>query len=458
MTRRKSKIRKYKKPIHFNVGMLIFGIIFIYIIISVILYCFSNHVSVYEVTKGKLATNYKYHGFALKEEEIVTAQTSGNITYYAREGEKVGCDSYVYSINSAGNLSEILKSNDGNSDVLNKKELTEIHKDITDFSYTFNKMNFTDVYDFKYDIEENLISSINLNVLEKITANDNKLNLQTYKPPTAGIIVFSTDGYEGVNQDNFKYSYLNDTNYKKISHKSNSVKAGEIIYKLVSSENWNLMIEIDDEVAKKLKDTENIEVKFLKDDSTTWAGVKIFEKEGKRFAKLSFTNSLVRFASDRYVDIELQINDDQGLKIPTSSITKKDFYVIPSDYMTHGGNSKKTGILLETLDEEQKATVKFTPTTLYYSDDKVCYVDTSSFEAGDTLIKPESNERYQLGKKESLTGVYNINKGYPVFKRIEILYQNEEYCIIKSGTDYGLALYDHIALDSNSISEDDIIQ
>ncbi|RDU23053.1 HlyD family efflux transporter periplasmic adaptor subunit [Anaerosacchariphilus polymeriproducens] len=458
MTRRNRKIRKYKKPVHLNIGLIIFSIIFIYIIISVTLYFFSKHISVYEVNKGKLATNYKYHGFAIKEENIVTAQDSGNITYYARECEKVGCSSFIYSINSTGNLSDLLKSTDGNSDILDKKELTEIHKSITDFSYTFNKMDFTDVYDFKYDIEESLISSINLNALEKMNENDSNLNMQTYKAPAAGMILFSTDGYENVSQDNFQYSYLNDTNYRKINHKSNTVKAGDIIYKLVSSENWNLIIEIDEALAKKLEDTENIEVKFLKDDSTTWAGFNIFEKDGKKLAKLSFTNSLVRFASERYIDVELQINDDEGLKIPASSITKKEFYIIPSDYVTHGGNSKKPGFIVEKLDEEQKSAVKFTPTTLYYSDDKVCYVDTSCFNTGDTIIKPDSNERYQLGKKESLIGVYNINKGYAMFKRIEILYQNEEYCIIKSGTDYGLALYDHIALDSDSINEDDIIQ
>ena len=44
--------------------------------------------------------------------------------------------------------------------------------------------------------------------------------------------------------------------------------------------------------------------------------------------------------------------------------------------------------------------------------------------------------------------VYNINKGYAVFKRIEKLSGNGEYFTIAKGTDYGLSVYDHIVLDA----------
>ena len=53
--------------------------------------------------------------------------------------------------------------------------------------------------------------------------------------------------------------------------------------------------------------------------------------------------------------------------------------------------------------------------------------------------------------------MYNINRGYTVFRRIEIIDQNEEYCIVKTGTAYGLSLYDNIVLDSSTVSEDEIL-
>ena len=54
-------------------------------------------------------------------------------------------------------------------------------------------------------------------------------------------------------------------------------------------------------------------------------------------------------------------------------------------------------------------------------------------------------------------GVYNINKGYADFRQIVILYQNEEYAIVKSNTAYGLNVYDYIVLDSATVHDDDFI-
>ena len=51
--------------------------------------------------------------------------------------------------------------------------------------------------------------------------------------------------------------------------------------------------------------------------------------------------------------------------------------------------------------------------------------------------------------------MYNINKGYADFKQIQILSDNEEYSIVKSGTTYGLSVYDYIALDASSVKEND---
>ena len=78
-------------------------------------------------------------------------------------------------------------------------------------------------------------------------------------------------------------------------------------------------------------------------------------------------------------------------------------------------------------------------------------------ENGDLLIKTDSTERYQVGQTEKLSGVYNINKGYTIFRNIEVLYENEEYCIVKEGTSYGLSVYDRIVLNAAAVQEDQVI-
>ena len=74
------------------------------------------------------------------------------------------------------------------------------------------------------------------------------------------------------------------------------------------------------------------------------------------------------------------------------------------------------------------------------------------------ILKSDSTSTYTIGQDvDSLIGVYNINKGYAVFKQINIISQNETYAIVETKTAYGIALYDHIALDGSKVKEDQLI-
>lgn len=58
---------------------------------------------------------------------------------------------------------------------------------------------------------------------------------------------------------------------------------------------------------------------------------------------------------------------------------------------------------------------------------------------------------------ETLYGVYNINKGYAVFREVTVIDANEEYCIVESNNLYGLAAYDYIVLNADEVTEDQIV-
>ena len=85
----KGKITKYRKPLNLNIGMVIFGAIFIYVVICVIAYFQTGHIVRYEVKEGSLAADTIYRGVVLREEAVVLAQAPGYVNYYAREGERV---------------------------------------------------------------------------------------------------------------------------------------------------------------------------------------------------------------------------------------------------------------------------------------------------------------------------------------------------------------------------------
>ena len=95
---------------------------------------------------------------------------------------------------------------------------------------------------------------------------------------------------------------------------------------------------------------------------------------------------------------------------------------------------------------------------IYYESENAYYIDSEFVSSGDIIVKSDSVSTYKIGKDvDSLVGVYNINKGYAVFKQISILSQNDDYAIVETKTAYGLSLYDHIALDGSKIVENQMI-
>jgi hypothetical protein len=166
---------------------------------------------------------------------------------------------------------------------------------------------------------------------------------------------------------------------------------------------------------------------------------------------------MITFCQDRFIDIELLTEDERGLKIPNSSIVEKEFFLVPKEYVTRGGNNYEFGILRETYTDEGVRTTEFLETTIYQETDLEYYLDDMNLRIGDYLVMPDSLERYVVSRRGILVGVYNINKGYADFREINILYQNEEYAIVRPNTRYGLSVYDYIALDAKMVQEDELI-
>jgi hypothetical protein len=157
------------------------------------------------------------------------------------------------------------------------------------------------------------------------------------------------------------------------------------------------------------------------------------------------------------VDIEIDDDDEEGLKIPNSAIAQKEFFIIPAEYMTKGGSDGADGVLKEKYDEEGNVQYVFVETTVYSSNDDEYYVDNTNLSVGDYIQKPDSTDKMAVSKSGTLTGVYNMNKGYADFKQITIIAQNDEYAIVSSNTMYGLTVYDRIVLDAKSVNTDDFI-
>lgn len=445
-----------------NIGMVIFATIFVYIIICVIGYFQTEHIVGYSVKEGSLTSNTIYKGLALREEKIVTSTDAGYVNYFAREGERAAVGNLIYTIDETGKLSDYIKSNESGENTLSDADLSELKTEIVSFTSNFDRSDFASVYNFKYNVEGTVLKLANYNILENVDALNGASGTSLINycyADESGIVVYSTDGYEDMTLQDVTKDSFDQESYEKIHLVNNELIAkGDPVYKLATNEDWSVVIPVDEDLAAQLEEEEYVKVRFLKNQYTAWGKVTInTNADGDSFAALTFTNSMITFCTDRFVDIELILEDESGLKIPNSAIVEKEFFIVPKEYVTQGGNSNSYGVLLETYDENGNATTKFVETNIYDETETEYYLDDSILRAGNYLLKPDSTDKYAVSKTGSLIGVYNINKGYADFKQVSILYQNDEYSIVKSNTSYGLNVYDYIVLDAATVHDNEFI-
>ncbi len=458
---RNNKIVKYRKPLNINIGMVIFAVILVYIVICVFMYFTQKHVEGHQVTVGSLSTNNIYKGIALRDEEIITASQAGYVNYYAREGERVGVGNLVYTLDESGRLADYLNTEVSGS-TLTSQDLAELKSEILGFVNNFDPEYFSSVYDFKFSVQGTVLKLANANILENIDSINQAgiAELISFcNAPDTGIVIYSMDGYEDKTAQELTEADFDVRNYEKTQLISNElIAAGDPVYKLSTNEDWSIVIQVDSDKADELLEKEFVKVKFLKNQDTSWGEVSRHTNEaGEIFVELSFNNSMVTFCTDRFIDIELILEDETGLKIPNSSIVKKEFFIVPKEYVTKGGNGNSDGVLRETYAEDGTVTTEFVETAIHGETETEYYLDDISLRIGEYILKPESTEKYALSKRGSLTGVYNINKGYADFKQIDVLYDNDEYSIVKSNTQYGLSAYDYIVLDAQAVEDDEFI-
>lgn len=440
-------LTKIRSVLSFNIGTIIFGAIFLYMGVTLLMYLTSNDISTYQVVSGPLAKNKNYTGLVIRDEEVITADSAGYVTYYARDNAKVKKNGIVYSIGESKTNSVSMELTDSALDSIRRK--------ISSFTSTYNPTDYNDIYSFKYELEGSLLSHAGVS-----TAGNKNATLGNQTLCAAvddGIVMYSMDGYEDYDISTLRESDINKKSYDLQKLKTEKkVAAGDPIYKIIKSEEWSLCIPLTANEVIQLSDRSTIRVKFLKDNVTQIAKFVIHtNQDGTYWGELKFDSGMIRYTSDRYLEIELVTNSQSGLKIPISSVVQKDFYIIPEAFLTKSGNS--SGFMIERVNDKEGEGPVMEYLTIYEHSNGHYYVDTNDVSEGDIVTMPESTNRYIIGKTESLQGVYCINKGYAQFRKIILVDKNDEYCIVETGTSYGLSQFDHIVYDSSSVNEQQIL-
>ena len=458
---RKNRAEKDDKVTYFarghmiNLGLVIFLIILLYTMYFVVQYISEDRVSVYEVEQGSIVRDSVYTGIAIRNETVVESTSSGSyiISYYASAGEKAGVSTLVYSLSKNESITELYSDTVSQSEYLSDDVLSDLNRQFLEFTATYSDLNYSDVYSFTASVNNSLTESLNSSALSYLQEADAADDVDLFYASQPGVIAYYTDGYESLSSSDVTVEMIENQSADRVTYSNgDSVSKGDVVYKLTNDENWDVVISVSESMAEELEEMSVVEVEFAKDSRSAWASVTIRRDGDAYLAVLSFTNSMARYSDDRFLTLTLKLDDVDGLKIPNSAITEKTFYVIPSSFITY--DDTEDSYTMQILSDNGTAETIYPE--IYHAADEEYYVLSDDLSSGMTIVDLDSNTG-TVFETAVLKGCYNINKGYAVFKQIEVLYESESYTIVADDTDYGLSQYDYIALNASSVTDGQII-
>ena len=455
MAGRKNNVVKFSKKPDINIGLIIFIVIFIYIVISVLIFAFSKKTSIYEVNAGSLTVDNIYTGFVLRNETLVTSNYSGNVNYFLGNGERASIGTVVYSVDETGRVYEKIKQSI--SSELDSKEINTIKDMLTDFTMNYSTSEFYNLYDYKEDISSKIYEFQNNDIAEQldtfIEETDSTNLFHIIDAKKTGIVSYVVDGYEKSDENVLNKELFDNNDYTRTNLQNlEIINKDDVAYKLVTNDEWYIYIPFNENEASIYADSNTILLEFTDTDINCEGKLEIINIGGEKYGKITLNKYMINFIENRYVNVKISKDNYVGLKIPVSAVFEKSFYTIPKEYLTPSGTFIK-----KYFDENGNVCTDPIVPNIYEENDIYYYVSMNDFNSGDILILPDSDTTYVVGTMEELTGVYCVNKGYVVFRKINIIERNSEYCIISKGTKYGLSIYDHIVLDHTTAKENEIV-
>lgn len=467
MSRKNRNVVKYRKPFRLNVGSVIFLFIFIYLVIIVISYFSSSRSTIYEVVQKKIADNNTCEGIILRSEKVKTNDTAGYINFYVKDGDRVAKNSTIYSVDESGKIYDMLVANETNQ-TISSEDSTRVRNYLKSFQKNFNYSDFSQVAELRTNIDKAILDFSHLalsDAMQELVKNSDGAHMFKLVPTkTSGIFYSTLDGFESLKESDVTTDIFKKDAEKETISYDTAITQGTPIYKIITNESWSIVCNLTEEQYNKLVDKENngntrVSIRFAKDGFETTVPFKTFTRDGGYFATLTLEKYMISYMEDRFITVELLLNSAEGLKIPKSSLIEKEFYVVPISYFTTAGENNALGLAKKVYTENGNVNYEFIETSMVAKVDEECaYIEKSSFDKGSIIQNPSTQKEYTIEKTGTLKGVYNVNKGYCVFRQVEILYENEEFCIVSDNTYNGLSNYDHILLDSSAAGENEIIK
>ena len=342
------KRRKIKHSKVFLIG------IFAYIIINGITVFIGKNIDTLVVSNEKIEEYITTKGLLVRDEHIINSTMTGNIEAYFKEGDKVkNLDkvAYVYNNNiDEANFKEleslekeVIQIEEGQSSIIkadvdkvNKK--IEKNKDNIQTKLIQGKLGISkEVVELEEHIKDKnklLKSDLNskpiINKKEEINKLNNKIEknsdiLQTNK---SGIISYKFDGNESkYNIDNISELNIDDIEYTENEYidilNEGVIKHGQPIARIINNIKQYLAIVVEENEIMNFKENNSVIIRD-KNNQINAKVHNIYTKNDKNIVVFEISEQNIEINDTRVAEFDIIYKSIEGIKIPKSSIVKKD--------------------------------------------------------------------------------------------------------------------------------------
>ena len=342
------KRRKIKHSKVFLIG------IFAYIIINGITVFIGKNIDTLVVSNEKIEEYITTKGLLVRDEYIINSTMTGNIEAYFKEGDKVkNLDkvAYVYNNNiDEANFKEleslekeVIQIEEGQSSIIkadvdkvNKK--IEKNKDNIQTKLIQGKLGISkevvELEEYIKDKNKLLKSDLNskpiINKKEEINKLNNKIEknsdiLQTNK---SGIISYKFDGNESkYNIDNISELNIDDIEYTENEYidilNEGVIKHGQPIARIINNIKQYLAIVVEENEIMNFEENNSVIIRD-KNNQINAKVHNIYTKNDKNVVVFEISEQNIEINDTRVAEFDIIYKSIEGIKIPKSSIVKKD--------------------------------------------------------------------------------------------------------------------------------------
>ena len=475
MADKNNKVIHYKNRWHGSVIGFLFIFIFIYLAVQLYFFFTKEKISIFEVQEKALysiATDYK--GFITRDEQIVTLKNDAYVNYSVREGLKTALGSTIYTTQDISAITDALLKEYSSAQILSTSSISTLKTKLEKAARHDLDSNFSLAYQDKNDLEVSVLDAylmIASDALDSFSSED----AYCVKSDQSGYVLFRTDTYDGYSPEDVTRSCFDEESYSmKVYANGEQRKKGDFAYKLVSDDSFCITFPISDTDAARYRNKKYLSIKLTSIGVTVNGSFYLHTaSDGTSMATVSLNKYGSSYLTERYLDFKIAEDDIKGYKIPKSAVLSKDFLVVPEQYVINS-EEKGVGVYKEVIQSDGSAKAVFTKVSIYAKQGNSYYISASGLTTEDYLIGA-SVEKSEDGTSETittdptnrrliavsapLTGVYSVNRGYCIFRQIDILSETSDhnYYIINTGTYYGLSAYDRIILNAGLVTENQII-